>query len=490
MKAATTLALLLATAALPLSAHASDIFLPGNLVVSVEGDGSNTGTYTDNQAAPLTLYSYSHTGTSSASFTGSLELPQTASGANSAISGEYGSSSEGGLQLTGDGHSLVIMGYGVNATTFNANPGSFGSNDPTKPGALAQSTSTAVPRVVAVIGADGSVDTSTALTNVFSTNNPRSVASVDGTTFYMSGQGSGSDQTAGVFYATKGATTATPITGKDTASSSKSPIDTSQDTRDVQIVNGQVYVSVDSKGGKNNARSFVGTVGVGLPTTDLNTGPKMLTGFGNTGGTGKMTITAGNTNGINAVGSEVNLSPEDFFFADANTLYVADSGAPKNDSAQSDNGGSALGDGGLQKWSLIGGVWTLDYTLADGLNLVANTHTCVSGGVASPCGTSGLLGLTGEVVNGQVELFATNFTLGDTDQTYLFGISDLLSATTKPTGESFVQLAAAPADTTFKGVAFAPTAAVPEPATWALLLGGFAFVGGSLRRRRANAALA
>ena len=484
MKAAATLALLFATAALPLSARASDIFLPGNLVVSVEGDGSNTGSYGDNQAAPLTLYSFSHDGTSSASLTGTLMLPQTASGANSVISGEYGSSSEGGLQLTGDGHSLVIMGYGVNAAIFNANPAAFGSNDPSKPGALAQSTSALVPRVVAVIGADGGVDTTTALTNVFNQNNPRSVASADGTTFYISGQGTGSDQTAGVFYATKGATTATPITGDDTATVKGGAKNLTQDTRQVQIINGQVYVSVDSKGGKDNARSFVGTVGAGLPTTDQNAGPTSLTGFGNSGGTGKVTITAATTNGINAVGSEINLSPEDFFFADANTLYVADGGAPKNDSAQSDKGGSALGDGGLQKWSLVGGVWTLDYTLADGLDLVANTNTCLENGVATPCGTSGLLGLTGEVVNGVVQLFATNYTLGDTDQTYLYGVSDVLSALAKPTGEAFTQLAVAPADTTFKGVAFAPTAAVPEPTTWALLLGGFAFVGGVLRRRR------
>ena len=182
-------------------------------MVSVEGNGSNTGAYSDNQAAPLTLYSFNHNGTSSAALTGTLMLPQTASGANHAISGEYGSSSEGGLQLTGDGKHLVIAGYGVNAATFNANPGSFGSNDPSKPGALAQSTSTLVPRVVAVISSNGSVDTTTALNNVFSQNNPRSVASMDGTSFYVSGQGTGTDQTAGVFYATKGATTATAITG-------------------------------------------------------------------------------------------------------------------------------------------------------------------------------------------------------------------------------------------------------------------------------------
>jgi hypothetical protein len=476
MKAAASLALLFATAALPLSAQAASIFLPGNLVVSVEGNGSNTGAYSDNQAAPLSLYSFTHNGTSSAALTGTLMLPQTASGANHAISGEYGSSSEGGLQLTGDGKHLVIAGYGVNATTFNANPGSFGSNDPSKPGALAQSTSTLVPRVVAVINANGTVDTTTALNNVFSQNNPRSVASADGTSFYVSGQGSGTDQTAGVFYATKGSTTATSITGDDTATVKNGPRNLTQDTREVQIVGGQLYVSADSKGGKDNARSFVGTVGTGLPTTTLNNngaGETMLPGFGNTGGTGKMTITAGNTNGVNSIGQEINLSPEDFFFANATTLYVADSGAPKNDSAQSDKGGSALGDGGLQKWSLVNGLWTLDYTLADGLNLVANN---------AASGTTGLLGLTGEVVNGEVELFATNYTIGDTDQTYLYGITDLLAATAGPSGESFTQLAIAPADTTFKGVAFAP---VPEPATWALMLGGFGLAGAALRRRRA-----
>src|SRR6202012_2178507 len=129
-------------------------------VVSVEGRGAagDTNTYTDNQAAPLTLYSFSHNGTASASLTGQLVLPST-------ISGEYGSSSGGQTQLTADGKHLVIMGYGVNAATFNANPGAFSASPTNK--ALGQSGSqlgmgyTAVPRVVAVIGQNGSVDTST-----------------------------------------------------------------------------------------------------------------------------------------------------------------------------------------------------------------------------------------------------------------------------------------------------------------------------------------
>jgi hypothetical protein len=114
---------------------------------------------------------------------------------------------------------------------------------------------------------------------------------------------------------------------------------------------------------------------------------------------------------------------------------------------------------------------------------VANTHTCLVGGVATLCGTSGLLGLTGQVVDGKVELFATNYVLGDLDQTYLYGITDLLSATSKPQDELFTQLAAAPADSKFMGVSWAP---VPEPGTWVLFLAGFGMTGALLRRRRGS----
>ncbi|HEX5264677.1 MAG TPA: PEPxxWA-CTERM sorting domain-containing protein, partial [Phenylobacterium sp.] len=323
------------------------------------------------------------------------------------------------------------------------------------------------------------VDTSTALTNVFNGNNPRSVASVDGSSFYVSGQGSGSDQTAGVFYAAKGATAAIPITGDDTATVKNGPRNITQDTREVQIYDGQLFVSVDSKGGKDNARSFVGTLGApgNLPTSLANggAGPTMLPGFGNTGGTGKVVLNANTANGVSLSGQEINLSPEDYFFANATTLYVADSGNGKQDSAA-----THLGDGGLQKWSLVGGSWVLDYTLADGLDLVANT---------AASGTTGLFGLAGLVVGDEVELFATNFTIGDTDQTYLFGITDLLGATSRPSGESFTELAAAPADTTFKGVSFAPLS-VPEPQTWALMISGVGLAGLALRRRRGQTAIA
>ncbi len=220
----------------------------------------------------------------------------------------------------------------------------------------------------------------------------------------------------------------------------------------MQIYNNTLYVSVDSKGGSNSARDFIGTLG-SPPATGLynsGNGPTMLTGYGNTGGTGKYTMTTGNNgngNGLNA-GMQINLSPVNYFFASLSVLYVADSGAPKNDSAT-----SHVGDGGLQKWinskSDGTGTWSLAYTLYQGLNLVLNT---------SGTGTSGLFGLAGTVSGNTVQLYTTNYTLSDLDYTYLYGITDNLTYTlaSQASGETFSLLDTAPADSNFKGVSFTP----------------------------------
>jgi hypothetical protein len=326
--------------------------------------------------------------------------------------------------------------------------------------------------VVALIGQNGVVNSSTALFNVFDANNPRSVYSVDGSSFYASGQGTKGDATGGVFYAALGGQSATSITGADAGKGA------SQDTRAVQVFDGQLYVSTDSKAGSTN-RDYIGTLGEkgALPTSEANggNGPAMLPGFGNAGGTGKITVTAANANNVNLglVGQNmtVNLSPENYFFADPDTLYVTDTGAPKNTSAD-----SPLGDGGLQKWTLSGGKWKLDYTISDGLNLVANNTADPN----NTSGSTGLYGLAGKVVTiggvKEVELFATNFTIGDTDPTFLYGVTDVVGDLTAQLGEKFVQLETAPDNANFKGVAFAPAAA-PEPSTWAMMLIGFLGVG-------------
>ncbi len=485
-----TTALLIAGSGLaPGAAFAqSQVFVPGNLVVAVEGCGvngggnctgvpngngtgagnSSVGGYGDNQASPLTLFQYAPVGTTGAVYVNSVVLPQNMQGSNFPVSGEYGSSSEATLQLSGSGQYLTIMGYGVNAAAFDANPTTYGAAPSLalgQSGSLTGQSYTPVPRVVAVIDAYGNVSSTTALFNIYNTNNPRSIFTADGTTAaYVSGQGSGSDATGGVFYTTMGAVNnaPTPITGLDTTGNTLS-----QDTRDVQIVtlNGvsTLYLSVDTKEGSGSARSYIGTLGTaGTPPTTTVGAPVMLNSFGNSGGTGKETITTGangNGNGLNA-GLQINLSPENYFFANASTLYVADGGNPKNNSAN-----STLGDGGLQKWINSAadgsGTWSLAYTLHQNLGLVLNT---------SASGSSGLYGLTGVVTGGTVQLYATDLTLTDLDPTHLFGITDTLSFTTasQAAGESFSVLATAPQDSNFKGVSFAPVA--PPSATPANLV--------------------
>src|ERR1700735_4255216 len=133
-------------------------FTAGDLVISVYGDGDDSGTYGDNQASPIVLREITTTG----AIVGDLVLPQTTTTADgvteNAISGEYGSSSEGTLELSADGQSLTLMGYGVNAQTFNSGGANVYGNV-----ALAQSTSvpggpfTPVARVVADISYNGIV---------------------------------------------------------------------------------------------------------------------------------------------------------------------------------------------------------------------------------------------------------------------------------------------------------------------------------------------
>ena len=483
--------------AIPAIAQEGPFFTPGNLVVTVQGCGvyagtctnipngtgngtgnSSVGGYGDNQAAPLTLFQYVPNGTSSATFVNFLVLQPTSSAANVNLSGEYGSSSEGTLQLSGAGQYLTVMGYGVNAGGFNANPTEYGipGGELGQSGSLTGQSYIPVPRVVALIDANGNINTTTALYNIFNANNPRSTYTADGVNIYVSGQGTSGDATGGVFFTMLGSSSVTAsITGDDGGTGE------SQDTRTVQIANNTLYVSMDSKTGSYN-RSYIGTMGSPPYTTTYScatapggdcptgvpNGPSLMSGFGNAGGTGRVKLTAAETNGINVSGEYINLSPSNYFFASSTVLYVADTGTPKNTSADNDSPYSLCGAGGLQKWRNVSGTWTWEYTLYQGLNLVKNANSKSGDTTCSTNtdGTTGLYGLTG-VVNGDgsVNLYATNFTIADLDPTFLYGITDCLAATTAggssgscTTGQTtFTQLTAAPSDSNFKGVSLAPT---------------------------------
>lgn len=429
----------LLAAALPASAQ---LFSEGDLLVSTYGDVGNaaTGTafteslvtpessYIDGVPTPISLLEYSPTGTVDASPIVTYTLPTANIGINFGIVGEYGSSSEGTIQLSSNGEYLTLGGYSAAPSIAGTgSPGGLGyyNANPDGVDALAQSTDTVVPRVFAVVDANGNANTTTIFNNVYSTNNPRS-AYLNGSSLYISGQGSGTtDQ--GLYLTSVGTNTvAHPGTGL-------SAIYTTTDTRVTQVDNGNLYYSVDKKNKATGIFEYVGT------PSGLTTATQIIPG----------------NNGLSG-SNLVNYSPDGYFFANTTTLYVADTGDPKN-------GGT--GDGGIQKWSLNGSTWDLDYTLVDP-NFTMN--------LTAAHGETGFEAITGEVVgsgpSAEVDLYAVSYTLGDADPDGLYTIADNLDETTE-TGETFTEMEASGANDVFKGVSFAPTA-VPEPGMYALIFGG------------------
>jgi PEP-CTERM motif len=407
--------------------------LPGDLVVTVYGKANTAATnntYLDGDATPISLQQFSPTisaGIDNTTPALTETLPTTGTGNNVGIVGEYGSSSEGTIQVSGNGQYITLGGYDGNLDEVG---GPYGNtNNGT---AEAQSTSSSVPRVAAVINiATGNVDTSTVL-NIYNTNNPRSIYSTDGSTLYLSGQGASKSDQGGLYLTSTGTQSTVP--------NGATPIFNQVSTRTVTGFNvnastgtastTNLYYSADQNSSKGVQTGIFQYTGLPAGSQGTNTGVRL-------------TLASGVVNGVT-----VNFSPQGFFFANATTLYVADTGSPKA-------GGNA--DGGIQKWSYVaaGQVWQLDYTLT------YNFSTSSS--------ETGFSSLAGSVVNGVVDLYATSYTAADDAPDGLYGVADTLSSTTAPAGEAVVQLAASSPDSDFKGVAIVPAAA-PEPSTNALLI--------------------
>jgi hypothetical protein len=400
----------------------AQMFKAGDLVVVSYGSSSVTSV--DGQPTPITLIEFSPSGGAMVS---SYTLP-TADGiggsANLGIVGEYGSSSEGNIQPSADGRFLTLGGYGatasangIQAATDAANNSSFalGTAYSVQTIALGQSADTDVPRIAERIDVNGSVDSSTALYDLFNTNNPRSVFSNDGTSVYISGQGDGLSADEGIFYA--------PV-GLNTSTSSGTPtgIYNSVDTRFVTGFGANLYFSVDKKAVITGVFGFPG-----FPTS----------------GASPTRITAAN-NGLTG-SSQVNYSPEGFFFANATTLYVADTGQPKNKTSP------ASGGGGIQKWVLSGGTWSLQY-------IFNNPSAFISRNSAprASSGETGFEAITGQVEGGTVTLYAVSYTAADDEANGLYKIADVLSATTNPgTVPTEIESAPGSGGIVFKGVAIA-----------------------------------
>jgi hypothetical protein len=291
----------------------------------------------------------------------SLPLPTVGNGADQPLVMSGTATSEGILTLSPNGQWLVCAGYA-------AAPGTA---------SIASTTAVAAPRVAARVALDGSIDTETTFAGLFSGNNVRSAVTDDGLQFWAAG-GNG-----GIVHAVLGG-------GTVTALNTTAPTN----NRVVAIAGGQLYCT----SGSGSTRGVI-AVGTGLPTTAGQT-LALLPGF--------PTATA---------------SPYDFFFADANTVYVADDR-------------TSGGAGGIQKWTLAAGTWSLQYTLA-------------------PAATTGCRGLSGIVAGGVTTLYATTTTTP---------LNDLVAVVDTGAGSTFTTLATAGTNTVLRGVRFV---AVPHQVAFA-----------------------
>ncbi|GAB3869370.1 hypothetical protein GCM10028824_16220 [Hymenobacter segetis] len=268
-------------------------FTPGNLVVVRVGDGTAGLT---SAATVVVLLEYTPAG----GLVQSISLPTTVLGTNRILTVAGSSTTDAGLTRSADGAYLVITGY-------DAAPGVA---------AVSGTAPATTNRIVGRVAADGSVDTSTRLTDA--TGNLRAGTTANGTSFYTAGS------SGGVRYVPFG------NNGTSTVISS-----TPSNLRYVNTFGGNLYVSSASS-------PFIGVsqVGSGLPTTSGQT-TVLLPGF--------------------PANSAV--SPLAFYFADLNpsvpgvdVVYVADDG---NTSA----------GGGIQKFSLVGSTWTYNGTITGGTGL-------------------------------------------------------------------------------------------------------------------------
>jgi hypothetical protein len=402
----------------------------------------------------------------------------------------FSSKSELALNLSSDGRDVVFMGYATKPATVDvSNSNTPGVIDPTNP------VPGAYYRAVATIDSTGNYTVTE--TNAYSGNNGRAAVEANGLFYTAGNAGNGNNpQPPGIILGA-GAQLITPSTQPESAQSPGTPtpvgsfnitelgdkpdkIGKDDNFRGLAEHNNVLYYTKGSGGNGVNTVYFLDTTGTAcpngvglpvpgaqLPTTGLSYNPATLQ---TKGLPSNMCILKGFPTEL--AKTSTTSFPFGMWFANADTLYVADEG----DGSSTFSGGvytdaASSATAGLQKWVFDSsdGEWKLAYTLQDGLQLgqpytVYGYPTGINSATGLPWSpaTDGLRNITGRVnPDGTVDIFAVTSTVsgsGDqgADPNKVVTVTDQLAATSAPSGESFQPIEAATTGEVLRGVSFTP----------------------------------
>jgi uncharacterized protein (TIGR03437 family) len=385
----------------------------------------------------------------------------------SLVTTSFSSKSEVALNLSTDGTAITLMGYVAPPNTVDvSNSNTPMAYDSTNPAGGSYF------RAVVQVGANGAMQVTP--TNSYSGNNGRAAILANGL-YYMAGNGNNGAGTPANIVATEGVQIAVPGQSLATPAVAVGPtfsisqvinpttglpyppdkLGKDNNFRGLTIFKNTLYVTKGSGGNGINTVYRVGDKG-SLPTL-ANAASVAITIL-----PGLPTTLAKNTDAANPFG---------IFFADDNTLYVADEGDGTTANAATST------NAGLQKWVLKNGTWTRAYVLQNGLNL-GQPYTILNYPTSLNPATDGLRNIAGKVnADGTVTIWAVTSTVsanGDqgADPNKLVAITDVI-ANTNPanaTSESFTTLRTANAGEVLRGVSLAPTAGATPAANVPLIL--------------------
>ncbi|HEX5116875.1 MAG TPA: hypothetical protein VFW65_16915 [Pseudonocardiaceae bacterium] len=427
--------------------------------------------------------------TPSGRFVNALQVPDRVGGTDLVTS--FSSKSELALNLSTDGRSVTFMGYvapvnGIDVSNSNT-PAVIDPTDPV-PGVFL--------RAVGRIDDQGRVQVTE--TNAYSGNNGRAAILNDSHgrgVYYTAGNAGngGNPQPAGVITGTglqlvtptnrpqreqrPGPTT--PLAGFNVTQLGDKADKVGKDTnfRGLTVFDNVLYTTKGSGSNGVNTVYFVDTTGTAcpngvgvpvpgapLPTTPLDFDPATVQANGLPD---NMCVLAGFPTAEKSSTS----FPFGIWFADPNTLYVADEGdgdTTFDPATGTYTAAAAQTTAGLQKWVRTNGTWHLADTLTNGLDLGTPYHVpgyptgdnAVTGLPWAPA-TDGLRNITGRVNrDGTVTIFAVTSTVsGDGDQGA--DPNKLVAITDRPTaasaaGERFTAVRSAGFGQVLRGVSFTP----------------------------------